>query len=320
MKKISTLFKICFSVFILSIASCSTDDNSGPNEPINTEELKLFVIDTAKVNTITMTGTNEQNVLNKSVNSSSYIGDFCISPDGAKFIYVNHQMTGVVPNLVSVREIRKANIDGSNDVLLYAETQNQTEIQKIKYCSDGKIIFSSLNYQVGTVGLKVQMMNEDGTGLADVQYGPNFIDVTADRGYYLINTDTGVQILDADADNGAPGFYYSENIATAESIEDGVFTSDAKTAVIPYKEGNMIKAKVIDIVAKTSTTIDLISGLGTGWISYHLEMSSDSKRGVITISGSDYIKSKTYVFDVKTGVVNAPFENNDENIFDVYAW
>lgn len=320
MKKISTLFKICFSVLILSLASCSSDDNSVTNEPINTNELKLFVIDTAKVNTITMTGTNEQTILNKLVNSSSYIGDFCFSPDGTKFIYVNHQLTGVSPDLVSVREIRKANIDGSNDVLLYAETQSQTEIQKIKYCNDGKIIFTTVNYQSGSLALKVQMMNDDGTGLANVQYGQNFIDATEDRSYYLIHTDAGVKIMDADADNGAPGSYYSENIPTAESIEDGVFTRDAKTVVIPYKEGNMIKAKVIDLVAKTSSTIDLISGLGTGWISYHLEMSSDSKRGVVTISGSDYMKSKTYVFDIKTGVVQAPFENNDENIFEVYAW
>ena len=319
MKKFTTLFQTCFVLVLFAFVSCSPDD-SNTNEPPNPSDLKLFVIDTARVNTISITGTDELNILNKSVNSSSYIGDFCISPDGKKFIYVNHQMTGTFPDFVTVREIRKANIDGSNDLLLYAETQNQTEIQKIKYCSDGKIIFSTLNYQGGAVGLKVQMMNDDDTGLSDVQYGPKFIDVTADRSYYLIDTDTGVQILDADADNGAPGLYYSENMAAAESIEDGVFTIDAKTAVIPYKEGTMIKARVIDMVAKTSTTVDLISGLGSGWISYHLEMGSDGKRGIITITGSDYTKSKTYIFDVKTGVVNAPFENNDENIFDVYAW
>lgn len=320
MKKFQTLFKIYFAVIILSMVSCSEEDNSGPNEPINTAELKLFVIDTAKVNTVSVTGTNETTLLSKSVNSSSYIGDFCISPDGEKFIYVNHQLSGVVPDLVSVREIRRANSDGSGDVLLYNETQNQTEIQRIRYCSDGKIIFNTITYQAGLIAVQSHLMNDDGTGLEDLTYGANFIDVTDDRGYYLVENEAGVQILDADADNGAPGLYHTESFSGAESINDGVFTNDGKTVVIPYQEGNMIKAKIINMATKTSTNMIIISGMNSGWTFYKLEMASDGKRGVLTISGENYLKSKTYIFDIKTGIVNAPFENNDDNVSHVYAW
>ena len=322
MKTITTLFKICFAVLFLSMVSCSSDDSgeqTQPIGPINTGELKLFAVDTAKVNTISMTGTNEQTILNKLVNSSSYIGDFCLSPDGTKFIYVNQQMEGVVPNLVFIREIRKANIDGTGDIKLYEIPDAETHIGKIKYCSDGKIFFGTYtNFPDATRNLHV--MNADGTGLTDLNWGSDVMDVSDDRAYYLVNTTAGPQILDADADNGMPGLYHAENLSSAETIEDGVFTNDGKFVVIPYKEGNTIKARVIDMATKTSETITLIKELGDGWIFYHLEMSSDGKRGVVTITGSDYTKSKTYVFNIETLVVEAPFENNDENIFDVYAF
>lgn len=322
MKTITTLFKICFAVFFLSMVSCSSDDSGEPTEPIgpiNTGELKLFAIDTAKVNTISMTGTNEQTVLNKLVNSSSYIGDFCLSPDGTKFIYVNQQMEGVVPNLVVIKEIRKANIDGTGDVKLYETLDTDIYIGKIKCCSDGKILFETYT-NFPNVTRDLHVMNADGTGLTDLNWGSEIMDVSDDRAYYLVETTAGPQILDADADNGMPGLYHAENLSSAESIEDGVFTNDGKYVVLPYKESSTIKARVINMATKTSETITLITGLGDGWISYHLEMSSDGKRGVVTITGSDYTKSKTYVFNIETQAVETPFENNDENIFDVYAY
>lgn len=324
MKKINTFFTICFAVLLLSMGSCSGDsDNSlnpGPTGPINTGELKLFAIDTAKVKTINSLGGNEQTIVNKSVNSSSYIGDFCISPDGTKFIYENHQQSNSGGNMIVTREIRKANIDGSGDVKIYEVTQNQTEIQKIKYCNDGKIMFYTSSYQSGAMASSAYLMNEDGSGIQTIPYVGVFEDVTSDRGYYLRSSSTGVQIFDADADNGAPGLYHTETLPAGQSGGEGVFTNDGKYVVIPYQENTTIKARIIDMTTKTSTTMTLISALGTGWISYHLEMASDSKRGVITITGADYNKSKTYIFDVKTGMVNAPFENNDENIFSVYVW
>ena len=322
MKTITTLFKICFAVFFLSMVSCSSDDSGEPTEPIgpiNTGELKLFAIDTAKVNTISMTGTNEQTVLNKLVNSSSYIGDFCLSPDGTKFIYVNQQMEGVVPNLVVIKEIRKANIDGTGDVKLYETLDTDIYIGKIKCCSDGKILFETYT-NFPNVTRDLHVMNADGTGLTDLNWGSEIMDVSDDRAYYLVETTAGPQILDADADNGMPGLYHAENLSSAESIEDGVFTNDGKYVVLPYKESSTIKARVINMATKTSETMTLITGLGDGWISYHLEMSSDGKRGVVTITGSDYTKSKTYVFNIETQAVETPFENNDENIFDVYAY
>lgn len=304
------------------MVSCSSDDSGEPTEPIgpiNTGELKLFAIDTAKVNTISMTGTNEQTVLNKLVNSSSYIGDFCLSPDGTKFIYVNQQMEGVVPNLVVIKEIRKANIDGTGDVKLYETLDTDIYIGKIKCCSDGKILFETYT-NFPNVTRDLHVMNADGTGLTDLNWGSEIMDVSDDRAYYLVETTAGPQILDADADNGMPGLYHAENLSSAESIEDGVFTNDGKYVVLPYKESSTIKARVINMATKTSETITLITGLGDGWISYHLEMSSDGKRGVVTITGSDYTKSKTYVFNIETQAVETPFENNDENIFDVYAY
>jgi len=322
MKTITTLFKVCFAVVLISLTSCSNDDASEPTPPvgpINTAELKLFAIDTAKVNRITMTGTNEQTILNKLVNSSSYIADFCLSPDGTKFIYVNHQMEGTVPDLVFVREIRKANVDGSGDVKLYEISDQETHIGKIKYCSDGKIFFGTYTI-FPNVTKNLHVMNADGTGLTDLNWGSDIMDASDDRAYYLVSNDAGVQILDADADNGMPGLYHTEDMGASEDIDDGVFTNDGKYVVIPYKENNTIKARVIEMATKTSETITLITGLGNGWTSYHLEMASDGKRGVVTITGADYTKSKTYLFNAETGVVEAPFENNDENIFDVYAF
>lgn len=304
------------------MVSCSSDDSGQPTQPvgpINTGELKLFAIDTAKVNTISMTGTNEQTVLNKLTSSSSYIGDFCLSPDGTQFIYVNQQREGVVPNMLYIREIRKANVDGSGDVKLFEITNQETHIGKIKFCSDGKIFFGTYT-NFPDVSRNLHVMNADGTGLTDLNWGSDVIDVSDNREYYLVNTTSGPQILDADGDNGLPGLHHAENLSTAETIEDGVFTNDGKYVVIPYKEGNAVKARVIDMVTKTSETLTLISGLGTGWAIFHLEMGSDGKRGVVTIAGADYTKSKTYVFNIETGTVEAPFENNDENIFDVYAF
>lgn len=300
------------------MVSCSSDDSGTPAGPINAGELKLIAIDTAKVNTISITGTNEQTILNKLVNSSSYIGDFCISPDGTKFIYVNQQMEGTVPNLVFTREIRKANIDGTGDVRLYGVPNQETHIGKIKYCSDGKIFFGTYTI-FPDAARALHVMNADGTGLADLNWGGDIIDASDDRAYYLVNITAGAQILDADADNGLPGMYHTESIGSAADIGDGVFTNDGKYAVVPYKENATIKAKVIDMATKTSETLTLITGLGSGWTNYHLEMASDGKRGVVTITGSDYAKSKTYIFNRETGTVEAPFENNDENIFDVYV-
>lgn len=323
MKTITTLFKICFAVITLSVVSCGSDDSgepAPPTGPVNTAELKLFAIDTAKVNTISMTGTNEQTVLNKLSNSSSYIADFCLSPDGTKFIYVNHQMEGTSPDLVFVREIRKANIDGSGDVKLYEIPDQQTHIGKIKYCSDGKILFGTYANFSGAMSRSLHVMNADGTGLTELPWGSDFMDVSDDRAYYLINTTSGPQILDADLDNGLPGLHHAEDLSTAETVMDGVFTNDGKYVVIPYKEGNDIKASVIDMASKTSETLTLISGLGDGWIYFHLDMASDGKRGVLTAGGADYPKSKTYVFNIETGIIETPFENNDENIFNVYAF
>lgn len=323
MKKFTTLFKICFAVIILSMVSCSSDD-SNPSGPGtigggNTGDLRLFAIDTAKVNTISMTGTNENTVLNRLFNSSSYFGAFSLSTDGKKFVYADHQMTGAFPNFVNVNEIRIANSDGTDDVKIYELLDNQAYIDMIRLCSDGKIFFTLFKPFPANTS-QAFVMNSDGTGIETKSYNGPIVDVSDNRQYYLIETSTGVQILDANLDNGAGGVYHSENIADPDNMKNGVFTNDGKHVVVPFKDGTTIKARIIDLLAKTATTMPLVTGLPSDWIYYHLEMASDGKRGVVTVSGGDFIKSKTYVFDIKTGIVNDPFENNDDNVSSVYAW
>lgn len=323
MKKFQTLFKICFAIIILSLVSCSSDD-SNPTGPVeigtgNTGDLRLFALDTAKVNTISMTGTNEVTVLNRLFSNSSYIAAFSLSTDGKKFVYADHQMTGSFPNLVYVDEIRVANSDGTNDIKIYGLSDSQSYVDMIRLCSDGKIFFTIFKpFPVNTS--QAYVMNSDGTGIENLNYNGRIVDVSDNRNYYLIETATGVQIIDRTLDNGAGGVYYSENITDFDNMKSGVFTNDGKSVIVPFKEGNAIKARIIDVAAKTSTTMPLVNSLPLDWIYYHLDMASDGKRGVVTVSGGDFIKSKTYVFDIKTGIVNAPFENNDNNVSHVYAW
>lgn len=323
MKNYNTFLKLCLAFFVMALISCSEDsvNPAGPNPSVsgNTGDLKLFVIDTAKVNAISMIGTNETTILNKLVNSSSYFSGFSLSPDGKKFVYVNHQMTGQYPNFTTVNEIRIAKTDGTGDTKIYELTNNQKYVDALRYCSDGKIFFTLFeNYPANTS--ETFLMNDDGTGLENADYNGKLLDATDNRNYYLTQSTSGVQIIDPTMDNGAGGVYYSENITDPDNMKGGEFTNDGKYAVIPFKDGNAIKARIIDVVAKTSSTMLLVSNLPSDWIYYTLHMASDSKRGVITLSGGDYIKSKTYVFNSKTGIVNAPFENNDDTVSSVFAW
>lgn len=322
MKKIQMLFKICFAVIVLSMVSCSSEDDNaapGPSGPINTVELKLFVVDTAKINTISTTGANEVTIINHMVNGSSWIGNVSISPNGKKIVYTVRQRVGTIPNVLKTLDIRMANSDGTDDSKIYEVANDDYFIRALKYCSDGKIFFAVSADAIG-FNDKLYLMNADGTALQELGFSKKVTDVSDDRSKYIVQTDTGIEIYSSSSDSAAPVLYHTEQIASLENRRNPTFTNDGKYVVLPYLQGSNLNARVIDIGAKTSVTVPLLSGLSGDWHGYSLDMASDSEIGVFTHVASADDKSKTYVFDIKTGVVNPPFENNDDVIQRVYAW
>jgi len=322
MKKFTISGLLFIFILSLSVMSCSddSDENVTPEpEPQPAGEAMLFAIDTARVKTVTLTGVTGTTIVDRMENLNSYISDMSISPDGTKIAYSNYQSV-FTPSMAYTREVRVANIDGSGDHVIYTSSDSGVSIGAIRFCSDNKIFYvTQTSFPDLTRTLNV--INADGTGNQVLQGQYDIVDVSDDRQYYLINdlATISISIIDVDGDNGAGGLYHNEGIG-GESLSEGTFTNDGSKAVIPYKDGNEIKVRIIDMATKTSTTKTLVSGLGSGWISYHLEMGADSNRGVVTLAGSDFPKSKSYVFNLTTGDVSAPFENNDENIFDVYIY
>jgi len=321
MKNAKLLFKSALAILALALTSCSADDSVAVASE-DTSEMRLFLLDTARIKTISAIGTNEQTVLDKQRDLNSYIASMSISPDGTKFVFSEHQTEGTFPNQLYKKRLKIANSDGSGEAELYSNPDNSTHIGNIRFCSDGKIYFET--YTIGNNGFrKKNLINADGTGLQDLGFG-NYTDISDDRIFALLSYTTGTaascQILDLRGDGGAGSGHHMENFAAGIEIGTGRFTNNGKLAVIPFKEGSEIKVRIIDVAAKTSTSKTLVTGLSSGWLHYELSMSKDNNRGVITLTGGDYEKSKTYVFNLETGEVAAPFENNDENIFSVYAY
>lgn len=319
---------IASTVLIIASISCSPD-SATTTPPVNTADLVLFAIDTAKVNTMSIIGSNETTVLNRKLNQNSYISDFDLSPDGTKFIYVETQLSGVFPDLVRTVKLKIANADGSNDSELFS-AQNAlqgSEITSIRYCNDGKIFFSykEVTSSGSASALTNHLTNPNGTGdeILTVTFG-NLNDVSSSRRYGISN---GVYpniinrtiIYDNTLDNGF-GALLSEDFDANDLLAPSSITKDDKYAVIPFKNGNDIKVKIIDLATKEVVTKTIVSNLSSGWVVFRLNMSSDSVRGVLTITGQDYPKSKSYIFNATTGEVSAPFENNDTNVLDVYAF
>ena len=330
--KTRILSLIASSILAIASISCSPDDETTPAvvaPPVNTGDLVLFAIDTAKVNTMAMLGTNETTVLNRKLNDNSYISDFDLSPDGTKFIYVETQLSGVFPNLVRTVKLKIANADGSNDSELFS-AQNAlqgSEITSIRYCNDGKIFFSyeEVTSSGSASALTNQLINPDGTGgeILTVTFG-NLNDVSSSRRYGISNgvypnVINRTTIYDNTLDNGA-GALLSEDFDANDLLAPSSITKDDKYALIPFKNGNDIKVKIIDLATKEVVTKTIVTNLSSGWVSFRLNMASDSVRGVLTITGQDYPKSKSYIFNATTGVVSTPFENNDTNVLDVYAF
>jgi len=326
MKKINLLFIVFGLSFLMSLFSCSSDDggNSNTNGSVNTGELKLFLLDTAKVNTISPTGTNEKTIVNRLFNLNSYISGMAISPDGSKIVYSESQTTGVYPNLVHSKEIRIANNDGSDDRSLFSSTSNEVNFGGIKVSTD-KVYFMTYNYTANTK--TINTVNLDGTGLqSDPAY--YFIeDISTDGKYFTVpvsdnQTDFLARIMDKTGDNGAGSLYHAETFPlTAEKLTSGIFTNDGKKVIYAYVEGSDVKIRSLDIATKTAQTVSIIQNVNLEFFNLSMSMASDSNRGVITIA--DYnanTPSKSYVFNLATTTVTSTFSNNDDNIFDVYAY
>ncbi len=326
MKFTKTLFAFLCTTAVF-MASCSSDDQSnidpGPNNP---GELVLVAIDTAKVITMNGTGGDPVTALNRLTNSSSYFSGLSISPDGTKVAYGDYQTVTFSPDVVRTRQIRVVNTDGTGDHIAYEADDTSISFGAIKFCSDNKIFFVEETYWPDA-SRTLHVVNTDGTGLQTLPSQHNVADVTSDLAYFILKPTAGnngpiVQIIDRSGDNGGGSLYHNETFAGIDeySVGDGVFTADGELAVIPYEEGTELKARVINMESKTSTVITLVSGLSGGWLSYHLAMASDSNRGIITVTGEGYARSKTYVFNLSENTVAAPFENNDENVLNIYAY
>ena len=322
----------------ITISSCSSSSDEAkspapqPSGPVNSGSLNLIAIDTAKVVKMTENGSSPLVVLNRKLNQNSYMSDFCFSPDGTKFIYVDQQASGVVPNFVKSIKLKIANIDGTGDTDLFT-AQNALQgssISSIRYCSDGKIFFA---YKMATsngsaTALNYNIINPDGTGLTSANaasYGEYF-NVSNDRRFYSnIASSTGNNgfrwyIYDKTLDGGAGGVHSQVDFAQTIELAYSSISNDGKIAVLPYKDGNTIKLKIVDMTTKVASDKTILSGLAAGYTSFRFHLASDSVRGVLTMTGQNYPKSKSYVFNTSTGVASAPFENNDENIIDVFAF
>lgn len=310
------IFKILSLLFLAVMTiSCVNDD---PNQGTTPQtELKLYAIDTAKVVKMNGDGTGETVILNKKVNLNSYIGQLSIKPSGTKFVFdENQQSSGVYQKKIIV-----ANIDGTGEKTIF--TTGNLWINYVKYCTDGKVMFLTDDFSTSTRTLHT--MNEDGTGDVTKNFPYNFTDISDNREYMANTSGTSVgnmkvTILDIDGDNGVPGGpnSFNINVPTAEEIGAPRFTSDNKYVIAPYKEGNTIKAVVIEMATRTSKSFTLVSGVMSGWMSYNLHLSPNKGFGVLTLTGQNYNKSKSYVIDVEKEKISASFDNNDENIFDVY--
>ncbi|RZJ70778.1 MAG: hypothetical protein EOO45_12445, partial [Flavobacterium sp.] len=107
MKTIKSSVAIGLLLLAASFTSCSNDDTTTNNNNNEPGELALFVIDTARVNSISLTGTNATTIIDRMENLNSYISDLSISPDGTMIAYTNYQSV-FSPDAAYKREVRVA--------------------------------------------------------------------------------------------------------------------------------------------------------------------------------------------------------------------
>ncbi len=281
----------------------------------NTGSLNIYLIDTAKINTITESGTNETTIINKLVNSNSYMPKLSLSADGNKFAY---------GYLQTFKQVRVADKTGANDLLLYSTTANTTQIGAIKYGTNNKVYFTLANYG-GSPTYSFCAVNSDATGFTSTQTYYDVIDISSDGNYFIsrMNSTTApIQITDRNLDGGAGGTYYNDVFTyPVTSYPRGVFTNDNKKAVLAFIDGTAIKIREIDMQTKTATTKTIVSAFNGSPSSFvHVAMASDNNRGIITVSGYGNTTSTSYIINLSTSSVTAQFTNNDIFVGHVYPY
>lgn len=311
--------------------SCKKKDDTAPEDTTNstttggtttggttgnTGPLNVYLIDTAKINTISEAGTNENTIINKNINTSSYISGLSLSPNGNKIAYVNEQSTN--------SEVRVADKTGSNDIVLYNNTNSNIQIGAIRFVTNNKVCFMIMQ-SGASVSYSYCSVNTDASGFSSTVAYYNVIDISSDEKYYIsrIYSPTApIQITDRSLDGGAGGPYYSDNfIYPVTSYPRGVFTNDNQKAVLAFIDGTTIKIREIDLLTKTATTKTIVNNFTGNASSYvHVAMASDNNRGIITVSGYGNATSTSYVFNLSTSTVISQFTNNDYFVGQVYPY
>ena len=328
---------LSLAVIATIFASCTPETETPPppvSGGINTGDLRLFVIDTAKVNTVTATGTAETTILNRKTNTNSYIGSFSIKNDGTKFVYADNQGAMVNNLFVATKTVRVANANGSGDIAIYtAPASTNTVSTEINYVKFGalKIYYATATqtFQGGLISTvtKLNTVNFDGTGLVseNAPFGGN--DITSDGKYitYIASTAlTNAQrlfILDRTGDLGAGATYHTVNIPTSITsfASKPVFSYDDKFAYYAYAENQTLKVGIINIATKSSEIKTIATGFTATSAYMTISVASDNNRGILVVDSSNNLPTKTYVFNLANGN-STSFNNNDKNVVEVYAY
>ena len=340
MKKLATL--LFLSLITIIAFSCSNDEATVTpvppvtNNTVNTGDLKLFVIDTAKVKTITMTGTNEITILNRKVNSNSYIGGFSVNANASKFVYVDNQGAFTNGAFVGQKSVRIANANGTADTSIYTAPNDtnttNTDIGFVKF-GTSKIYFTTTTQTISGAFIssiiKLNSCNNDGTGLVVNNYNGSLssiykADITSD-GRYLADFQSSPNIpkfiiMDQTGDNGAGVIIYQETLSTAlENGSGAVFSYDNKFAYFGFVENQLLKVKIINITTRTSETKTIATNFTSTTFAMSMSVGSDNNRGVVTVQTSNNMPSKSYIFNLSSGS-STNFNNNDENVFQLNAF
>ena len=325
MKNLKKLIQLTLVLIVLTISACSSDSEPNPTTgPINSGEMKLFVIDTAKVNTISVAGMNETTILNRYVNSNSYISDLELNNDASKFVYADNQYA----NGTATKSIRVANSNGSIDAAVFTSTTNALTLGFVKYGAN-KIYFTTID-QTNFPGVaKLNSVNFDGTNLVAENYNPDPLsaynaDLTSDGKYLslLLESATGsvVQIIDRTLDGGAGGVYFSEALPNS-TIKSSypVFSYDNKFAYFAFVESQTLKVRVVNMTTKTAETKTISTNFTPTSFFITMSIGSDKNRGVVVVSTYDNAPSKSYVFNLQNSS-STSFNNNDDTIFFLKAF
>jgi hypothetical protein len=321
MKNLKSKFALLLLATGLSLTSCSSEDSSVPHEDPQTGELRLFLIDTARINTIKPDGSGETTILDKYTDQNSYIGAMSISPNGEKLIYSESQWVSGS----SRKQLRIAKTDGTGDNLLYQATEAQTNIQMMRFIENDKVCFVTVNYMTNT--RIINTVKSDGSGLESTPTNYDISDISRDRRYLVTNISAGagasnIRVIDRNGDNGAGGLYHLEAIdSNVISISDAIFTMNDSKLVFAYLQDTTVKVRIINMQTKTSETFDLLSNQSSSTLSLSLSVGADNDRAVLTISDfNTSAPSVSHLFKISDGSVSGTFTNNDDNVFDVYAW